>query len=204
VGAAVAAAPPAAQAAGAPAAAQAPHAAVKAKDATYATALTGVIPCSIGAYYDLGCGRMRNGRLRLGPNASPYAHIEIKDIDGDWRRGSVRLLDVAGGRHKEAVVIISANAGGVGWPNYVTVYDGHGRLLATWDSGAAIQKGRKGGAWGAREGTNFTRTRSGSVDLRVTGIATGSQCEACGTHADVYRLSKGKNGKPTFRLVTRR
>lgn len=178
--------------------------AAKPRNATLATALSGRIPCSIGSPYDLGCGRMKNGRLKLNRDVSPYAHIEIKDIDYGGRRSSVRFVDVAGGPQKEAVVLISANAGGVSWPNFVTVYDGNGALLSTWSSAAAIQKGRKGGASGARESTSFSRTRATSVDLRVTNIATGTQCVACGTGVDVYRLSKGKNGKPVFRLITRR
>lgn len=186
------------------AAARASTVAAKPRNATLATALSGRIPCSIGSPYDLGCGRMKNGRLKLNRDVSPHAHIEIKDIDYGGRRSSVRFVDVAGGPQKEAVVLISANAGGVSWPNFVTVYDGNGALLSTWDSAVAIQKGRKGGASGARESASFSRTRSGSVDIRVSGIATGTQCEACGTGTDVYRLSKGKNGKPVFRLITRR
>lgn len=175
------------------------------RNATLATALSGTIRCPLNTYYpELGCGRMRNGKLKLRPGNSPYAHIEIKDIDYGGRRSSVRLMDVAGTRHKEAVVIISANAGGVSWPNYVAVYDGHGKLLTTWDSGAAMQAGRRGEVGGARETTAFSRTTKASVDLRVTGISTGSQAECCGTGVDVYRLSKGKNGKPAFRLITRR
>ncbi|WP_313566797.1 hypothetical protein [Mobilicoccus sp.] len=177
--------------------------AARSRDATLATALSGYIPCSIGASYHLGCGRMRNGRLTLNRDAPPHARIEIKDIDGPGRRTSVRLVDVAGDSRKEAVVIISANAGGVGWPNVVTVYDGLGRLLTTWDSGTAVSAGRKN-AGGAREATSFTRTRKNSVDLRVEGIASGNQCAACGTGVDVYRLSKSRNGKPAIRLITRR
>lgn len=178
--------------------------AAKPKDATLSTALSGSIPCSIGADFDLGCGRMRKGKLTLNKNTSPNAHIEIKDIDYGGHKSSVRLIDVAGTKHKEAVVLISANAGGVSWPNFVIVYDGNGKRLATWNAADAISAGRKGGAWGARETATFSRTRANSVDIRVDGIATGNQCEACGTHTDVYRLTKGKNGKPAFRLISRR
>lgn len=174
------------------------------RDATYATALSGVIPCSIGAMYDIGCGRMVNGRLKVNRNAPHGSHINIKGIENGTWRNNVRLIDVAGDSRKEAVVIISASAGGVGWPNTVVVYDGNGKLLSTWDSGIAIQRGRKASADGAREATAFSRTRSTSVDLRVTNIAVGLQCAACGTGTDVYRLTKGKNQKPVFRLITRR
>lgn len=198
----------AASAAPAPAASAQPSvqpAAVAPRDATLATALSGTIRCPLNRYYpELGCGRMKNGKLRLRPGNSSHAHIEIKDIETRGRRTSVRLIDVAGTKHKEAVVIISANAGGVSWPNYVAVYDGNGRLLTTWDTGDAIAVGRKGGASGAREFTSFSRTTRTSVDLRVGNIATGRQAECCGTGTDVYRLSKGKNGKPVFRLITRR
>lgn len=173
------------------------------RDATIATALSGRIPCSIGAKYDLGCGRMKNGRLKLNRGTSPHAHIEIKNIARGGRRTSIRLVDVAGDARKEAVVIISANAGSVAWSNTVLVYDGHGRLLSTWSSRDAIQVGRKGGAWGAQEGTTFGRSRAYSVDLKVEGIATGDD-GSWGNGVDVYRLSKGKNGKPVFRLITRR
>lgn len=111
---------------------------------------------------------------------------------------------MAGTKHKEAVVIISADAGGVSWPNYVAVYDGNGTPLSTWDSGAAIQAGRNGYADGARERTSFGRSTRTSVDIRVDNIATGSQPVIGGTGTDVFRLSKGKNGKPVFRLITRR
>lgn len=174
------------------------------KEATLATALSGRIPCSIGADYDMGCGHMRGGRLKLAPTAPPHAHIEIKNIDAGPRRADIRLVDVAGDRRKEAVVIISAYAGGVGWPNFVLVYDGNGKLLLNWFSGDGIARGRQGGAWGAREGTAFGTTRARSVDVHVRGIATGSQCEGCGTHHDVFRLAKGKNGKPVMTLITRR
>lgn len=79
------------------------------RDATYATALSGRIPCPLNPYYpELGCGRMRQGKLTLKPGNSPYAKVEIKNIESNWKRTSVRFVDVAGSRHKEAVVIISA------------------------------------------------------------------------------------------------
>lgn len=168
------------------------------RDATYATVLSGRIPCPINPYYpELGCGRMRQGKLTLKPGNSPYATVEIKNIDSNWKRTSVRFVDVAGTRHKEAVVIISANAGGVGWPNYVLVYDGTGKLINIWDSGKATDSD-------PREGTSFSTARKNSVDVRVEGIQKRGEGACCGTGKNIYRLSKGTNGKPHWKLISRR
>ena len=168
------------------------------RDATYATVLSGRIPCPLNSYYpELGCGHMRGGKLTLRPGNSPYTHIQIKDLESTWKRTSVRFVDVAGTSHKEAVVIISANAGGVSWPNYVMVYDGNGALLNVWDSGKATDSD-------PRESTSFSTTRKNSVDVRVDGIPKGAEPSCCGTGKNIYRLSKGTNGKPHWKLISRR
>lgn len=167
------------------------------RDATYASVLSARIPCPLNAYYPhLGCGRMKNGRLKLAPGNSPYAHIEVKDIDTTWKRTSVRFVDVAGSRHKEAVVLISANDGGVSWPNYVIVYDGHGNVLSKLDVGEV--------SGDARERTTFSTSRANSVDVRTSNIPRGAQPSCCGTGTDLWRLSKGPKDKPRWQLITRR
>ena len=172
------------------------------RDATFDSALRGQIPK--GLPYDLGHGRMVNGKLKVSKDAPPHSHVNIKHIDGAWKRKSVRFVDVAGNSAKEAVVIISASAGGVGWPNYVAVYDKGGKLINWWDSGEATAKGRKGHTGGARETTSFVTMTRKSVDVRVNNISVEGQGECCGTGRDTFRLSKGANGAPQWKLITRR
>lgn len=190
---------PAASAASVSSTAAVPAAVSVSRDATYATALNGVIPCAINRGYDeLGCGRMVNGRLPGAGRVLPGGHINIKHIETGrlWQHRSVRLIDVAGDRRKEAVVLISASAGGVGWPNQVIVYDGNGKVLNLWDSGAAT-------AADPREGTTFGRSRTTSLDVRVDGVQKPGEGACCGTGSNVYRLYKNSAGRAAWKLVSR-
>lgn len=140
---------------------------------------------------------MHQGRLTLRPSEWAHARVQIKGIDdGTWKRDSVRFVDVAGDRRKEAVVVISANAGGVGWPNYVLVYDGNGTLLNVWDSGKATKAE-------PRESTVLSKPVKNTLGVLVYGIQKKGQPACCGTGKNVYRLSKGANRKPSWKLIAR-
>lgn len=169
----------------------------RSRDATYATVLAGKIPKPL-VPYGVKDGRLNRGDYARYNHAWPNGRVWIKNLDeGTWKRGSVRFVDVAGDRRKEAVLIISRTLGGVGWPNAVVVYDGNGRVVSAWDSGAAT------GA-DAREGTSFGTTRSTSVDFRVVGIQRAGEGACCGSARATYRLSKAKDGKPRWTLINRR
>lgn len=172
--------------------------AARGRDATYATALNGIIPCPFSKDYpEIGCGRMRNGEVKPRKGASPGAHVNIKNIDGNWKKTSVRFVDVAGDRHKEAVVLISSSAGGVAWPNDVLVYDGYGRLLNRWNSAEATRSE-------PREMTAFLTTRRTSLDVIVRGVQRPGEAIIHGTARYTFRLSKGTTGRPVWKLITKR
>lgn len=171
-------------------------ASVRSKDATYATVLSGRLPASVTP--DGKPGRLRGGDYSGFDPAMPHARVWIAGLDeGTWKRRSVRFIDIAGDRRKEAVVILDHTLGGVGWPNAVVVYDGNGRVLSSWDSGAAVKAD-------ARNGTSFGKARATSLDIVVRNIPRTGEPSCCGTGRATFRLSKGASGKPKWTLINRR
>ncbi len=171
-------------------------ASARSKDATYATVLNGRLPANVTTNGKP--GRLRGGSYAGYDPENPVARTWISGLDeGTWKRHSVRFVDVAGDRHKEAVVLLARTLGGVGWPNSIVVYDGNSRVLSGWDSGDALNAE-------SRNGTSFSTMRARSLDVVVRGIDRGNEGGCCGTGRATFRLSKGANGKPKWTLINRR
>lgn len=160
--------------------------------ATYQTVLGAYVP-SLSKEYGFRSGRLRGGRLPNVSAAFPTAQVQVKDIDGSWRRDSVRFMDAAGTPGTtEAIAIVSANAGGVAWPNHVFVFDPLGRPALIWNSAVAGE---------AREGTSFGAMTRAGLQLKVSNIVQPDEASCCGTADALFLLAKGGGGRPVVRTV---
>lgn len=153
--------------------------------------ILGIVVVAVVSQASVAKGIDSPGALRSAPVPSACQHPAGRLVNGQLPgiaegQGAVTLSKVTLGQIKPrdgrgAVVSLSCNRGGVGWPNHLVFYDSQMRIVRHFDLYALTR--------GGRETVRNILIKNRVVTVHVVGILQpGDACEACATGSAQLRF----------------